>query len=212
MNHEIRTELNGILGLSALLENAAPDVETLDFARTIGQCGRRLLNLLAPILDPSAYHRGGGFPASESRHFREVFSEVVDVLGSAGYSFARRAPLVVSDDVPALPAATAGLVRLVLYDLLCETSGCEEIQVSLQDGGMLRLTVRHDLVAGGAETHRHAEIVARRAVGFRRARAIVSACGGEFRALHVDTDSVAFRINMPIGHCVFGSDVSRSIA
>jgi len=60
MSHEIRTPMNGILGMAQLLllPDGGSESERLDYARTILNCGKTLLNLLDEILDYSKLEAG----------------------------------------------------------------------------------------------------------------------------------------------------------
>ena len=58
MSHEIRTPLNAILGMSSLLQEANLPEEAREYAVTISQSGRSLLDLLNDILDYSKIEAG----------------------------------------------------------------------------------------------------------------------------------------------------------
>ena len=51
MSHDIRTPLNGVVGMSKLLENNVRDPEQKQYARWINESGEQLLSLLNSILD-----------------------------------------------------------------------------------------------------------------------------------------------------------------
>jgi two-component system, OmpR family, aerobic respiration control sensor histidine kinase ArcB len=51
MSHDIRTPLNGVVGMSKLLENKVRDPEQKQYARWINESGEQLLSLLNSILD-----------------------------------------------------------------------------------------------------------------------------------------------------------------
>jgi len=53
LSHEFRTPLNGILGYSSIIENAATEKDLKDMARGINTSGKRLLDTLTAILDLS---------------------------------------------------------------------------------------------------------------------------------------------------------------
>lgn len=53
LSHEFRTPLNGILGLSDIIETEVSDQEVKDMARGINKSGKRLLDTLTAILDLS---------------------------------------------------------------------------------------------------------------------------------------------------------------
>lgn len=58
MSHEVRTPLNGILGLAKLLEDETLTSEAQDNLRTLESCGESLLTLLNDILDYSKLDAG----------------------------------------------------------------------------------------------------------------------------------------------------------
>jgi signal transduction histidine kinase/CheY-like chemotaxis protein len=58
MSHEIRTPMNGILGMAELLERTPLSAEQHDYADTIRQSGRALLELINDILDLAKVEAG----------------------------------------------------------------------------------------------------------------------------------------------------------
>jgi two-component system sensor histidine kinase BarA len=58
MSHELRTPLNGILGYSEMLQEDSDNPVHRGFAKTIYQCGTRLLGLIDSVLELSALESG----------------------------------------------------------------------------------------------------------------------------------------------------------
>ncbi len=58
ISHEIRTPINGILGMTGLLLDSKLDTEQHDFARTVQESGQALLEIVTDILDFSKVEAG----------------------------------------------------------------------------------------------------------------------------------------------------------
>lgn len=59
MSHELKTPLNAIIGFSDLLQaRGATPVDTAEYARHIGDAGRRLLDVVSDVLDMSRLESG----------------------------------------------------------------------------------------------------------------------------------------------------------
>ena len=58
MSHDIRTPINGILGMAALLASSQLSVEQSSYIATISECGRSLIGLINDILDLSKIEAG----------------------------------------------------------------------------------------------------------------------------------------------------------
>ena len=79
MSHEIRTPLTSIIGFSSILEHEVSG-EHLEFARLIGQNGRRLMETLNSVLDLARLEHGTLESHPEEVGIAEEINEVVDLL------------------------------------------------------------------------------------------------------------------------------------
>jgi signal transduction histidine kinase/CheY-like chemotaxis protein/integral membrane sensor domain MASE1 len=83
MSHEIRTPMNGILGMGQLLLPAGvSEAQRQDYARTILQSGRTLLNLLNDILDFSKIEAGKVSLEKVGFDPRQVLQETATLFSS----------------------------------------------------------------------------------------------------------------------------------
>jgi signal transduction histidine kinase len=80
MSHEIRTPLTGIIGFADVLaEEIAGDHE--EFARTIGESGRRLLDTLNSVLDFARLEAGEAVVETEEVDLGEIVTRAVAPFG-----------------------------------------------------------------------------------------------------------------------------------
>ena len=80
MSHEIRSPLNGILGLAYLLEQAALDRDSHDMVRKIRASGRILLGLISDILDVSKIEAGQMVIEQAPFRLSDVMDNVASIL------------------------------------------------------------------------------------------------------------------------------------
>ena len=85
LNHEIRTPLSGIIGMTDLLLETSLDGEQRDYVSTTRSCAESLLELLNATLEYSALT--SGTPAVDEYEFS--LSESLDMLVAEHYARAR---------------------------------------------------------------------------------------------------------------------------
>ncbi len=101
MSHELRTPLNGILGFSEYLQTSAESAENREFATTINQAGKHLLNLVNTTLDLAKIEAGH----MEIIGKPEALEPIVRQVATLQRSFAEgKGLLLVTDLWPNLPA------------------------------------------------------------------------------------------------------------
>jgi PAS domain S-box-containing protein len=83
MSHEIRSPLNGILGLAYLLEQAKLDLASNNMVRKIRASGRMLLSLISDILDVSKIEAGQMMIEQAPFRLADVIDNLSVVLGVA---------------------------------------------------------------------------------------------------------------------------------
>ena len=87
MSHEIRTPMNGILGMAqVLLTKDVTETERRDYARTILNSGKTLLNLLNDILDFSKIEAGKITLEQLAFDPHQVLQETASLFGSTAYN------------------------------------------------------------------------------------------------------------------------------
>lgn len=76
ISHEIRTPINGILGMTGLLLDTTLNTEQLDFAHTVQESGQALLKIVTDILDFSKVEAG-------KLELEQILFDLPDVVSGA---------------------------------------------------------------------------------------------------------------------------------
>lgn len=135
MSHEVRTPLNGIIGMSLLLSGTVLNAEQRDFTATINEAADTLLTIINDILDFSKVEAG-------AMDLEQVPVNLVDTIESTAELLASRASakdieLVCRID-PSLPQAILGdsvRIKQILLNLLNNA-------IKFTDEGEVVLTAR----------------------------------------------------------------------
>ena len=81
MSHDMRTPLNGIIGMAKLAKNHTEDADkTAETLSRIGQLGNQLLELINEILDISRMEEGKLELRSESFRIKENLKELAEIF------------------------------------------------------------------------------------------------------------------------------------
>jgi two-component system sensor histidine kinase/response regulator len=118
LSHNIRTPMNGVIGMTELLLETELDPVQRDYAQTVRNSGEVLLNIIDEILDISKLEAGALTIEKVSFRVRSVVDDVVGLL--AGPAQARGVLLasVVESPVPSVVRGDPGQVRQVLTSLI----------------------------------------------------------------------------------------------
>ncbi|MFZ1815513.1 MAG: ATP-binding protein [Rhizobiaceae bacterium] len=117
VSHEMRTPLNGILGMSALLRDTRLSPEQQTYNEAISASGQALYSLVEDMLDMTLIEAGRFEPKPEDFSPERLIEEVCELLSSRAYAKGiELAPLLCSD-LPELVRADAGRIRQVLVNL-----------------------------------------------------------------------------------------------
>lgn len=118
VSHEVRTPINGILGMASLLLDSNLDVDQKDFARTIRQSGDALLTIVNDILDLSKVEAGK--LDLEEIDF-DVVSTLQDILRPFRISAAEKKiqiDLKIHENFPTFVRGDSGRLRQILLNLI----------------------------------------------------------------------------------------------
>ena len=118
MSHEVRTPMNGVLGLTELLLDTHLDADQRDYAETILRSGQALLEILNDILDLSKIEAGK--LEIEETVFDPV-QAIDDVLALCGPRASAKGLLLMGDagaDMPRDAIGDPGRLRQVLSNLV----------------------------------------------------------------------------------------------
>jgi len=146
-SHELRTPMNGIMGMINLLKSTELTVDQRDYADAVSQCANDLLTIINDILDLSQIEAGRLSLTDEPFDVHESLKAVVKLLRIR--ATAKGLALTCEID-PLLPAAISGdcvRFRQILTNLIANAikfTRVGGVQVRLkvtQDGGKLRCEV-----------------------------------------------------------------------
>ncbi|MGC2855363.1 ATP-binding protein [Novispirillum sp. DQ9] len=139
MSHEVRTPLNGILGMAQVLLDSGLTPGQRDYAETIRQSGKALLSMLNDILDLSKLEAGRLDLAEEPFEPGAVAREVAALLAARAREKGLSLTAEVAADVPARLRGDGQRVRQVLLNLVSNA-----VKFTHAGGVRLRVEVRED--------------------------------------------------------------------
>ena len=144
MSHEVRTPINGVLGMTELLLNTRLDPTQQRYASTILRSGRSLLGVINDILDFSKIEAGklelqaGGFD------LRDLVEDVVEMLAEGAHRKGLELALDLAPDAHVAYEGDANRLRQVLLNLL---------------GNAIKFTERGEVRLCVAERERRGDVV-----------------------------------------------------
>ncbi len=118
MSHEIRTPINAILGYTSLLEKSGLSAEQYEYARTIGCASTQLLRVIDDILSFSKIESGTVQLDSGDFDLRDVFEDVLCLLGPEARDRNLELVLLIDSDVPLKLRGDAVRFRQVVINLM----------------------------------------------------------------------------------------------
>lgn len=215
MGHELRTPMNGVLGMAQLLKMSALDAEQQDEVDVIIASAESLQAILADILEFVAAEDGNLVVRPHPCHLAELLDEVV-----AGFAVAAAAKCIairldVADTVPELLTLDSHHLRkvatILLKNALAFTAqGKIELAARMDGPQRLHLTVSDTGVgmtpdtvaklfqpfyqADSSHTRRHGGI----GIGLALARRIVAALGGTIAVESAPGVGSSFEIVLPV--------------
>jgi len=150
MSHEVRTPLNGILGMASLLLDTELSPQARTYAETLQSSGQALLAIVNDILDLTKIEAGKLTFETIAFDVRDVVGSVMDLLGPQARSKGLEFDAVVSDDVPSRLYGDGGRLSQALMNLVGNAIkftdvGDVLIRVSCQHDEETRTTLRFDV-------------------------------------------------------------------
>ena len=133
MCHEVRTPMNGILGMSDLLLRTGLDDEQLEYVRTVSDSARALLVILDDILDFSRIEAGKLRVEAVDSDPRQVVEEVAILHAARAQQAGLEVVLAVDPEAPEHVHCDSGRLRQVLNNLV---------------GNAIKFTPRGEVVIG----------------------------------------------------------------
>jgi hypothetical protein len=154
MSHEVRTPLNGILGIITLIKDTKLDALQTDYLDTIKYSGETLLTILNDILDFSKMEAGKFDLEDIGFNLDRLLASVVTLMKSRGQEKGLRLDYKIDADVPAYITSDPTRIRQVLLNLIGNAikftdNGFVHVQVSCTNKDEANLTVRFEVSDSG---------------------------------------------------------------
>jgi signal transduction histidine kinase len=118
ISHELRTPMNGIMGLTEVLLLTQLDEEQLDYATTVRDSADSLMSLINEILDFSRLDAGRMVLSPAPFDLRSTVNEVVALLSAQASAKNLKLGVQFSSDLPARMIGDAGRIRQIITNLL----------------------------------------------------------------------------------------------
>ncbi len=145
MSHEVRTPLNGVLGMTRLLLETPLSAIQREYAQTAHACSEGLLALINDVLDFSKLEAGKVTLEALDFSLRDVVEDALAVVAEAAQTKGLELTGLFANDVPETVCGDPTRLRQVLLNLLSNavkftTSGEVTVEVSVgpDDGGPTR--------------------------------------------------------------------------
>jgi signal transduction histidine kinase/ActR/RegA family two-component response regulator len=146
VSHEMRTPLNGILGMTQLMKHASTDPAQRPQFEVIEQSGRHLQSVIGDLLDMSRIESGKLVLNDTTVRLHDLVREVVDVLQPMATQKGLRFEVDEGSDLPEWIETDASRVKQVLHNLLGNaikfTASGEVALRGARIGEQLEFTVR----------------------------------------------------------------------
>lgn len=116
-SHEMRTPLNGILGITKLLRGTRLDPEQKNYAEAIENSGSNLLALISNMLDLTAIEAGHFNTREEPFDTLPLFEETIELLSTRAYENGLDIGLVMENPMPESLVGDAQRIRQMLLNI-----------------------------------------------------------------------------------------------
>lgn len=117
-SHEMRTPLNGIIGMSKLLENTDLDAEQRNYSISLRNSGENLLELINSMLDLTMIEAGRFETKIEPFNFSELMNSSMELLSSRAYAKNIECGLFLDPAIPETLKTDKGRLRQIVFNLV----------------------------------------------------------------------------------------------
>lgn len=117
MSHEMRTPLNGIIGMAGLLKDTRLSAEQTSYVQAIRSSGDSLLTLIEDLLDFSKIEAGHLSLSMDEFALRPIVEEVVELLSPRAYAKGIDIVALIAPSVPPMIRGDANRIRQILLNL-----------------------------------------------------------------------------------------------
>jgi len=154
ISHELRTPMNGVIGMTSLLLDAALTPEQRSYAETIRQCGEALLQLINDILECSKIEAGKLELESIEFNLRTTLEDVLKQFAERAESKGLELTGLIHAAVPTGLRGDPGRLRQVLTNLVGNAikfteHGDVTVQVYLEEETERDALLRFDVTDSG---------------------------------------------------------------
>jgi signal transduction histidine kinase/CheY-like chemotaxis protein len=145
VSHEMRTPLNGVIGMASLLKETPLTPEQLSYVSAVATSGEALLSLINEILDFSRIEAGKLEIIAEDVEIEPLIEGIVELLAPRAQDKGIEIAAFVHADVPPVLRSDSARLRQVLMNLAGNAvkfteSGGVGVRVDMRDG-LLSFTV-----------------------------------------------------------------------
>lgn len=118
VSHEVRTPLNGILGMTHLLERTELSAEQESYVAAVRRSGKALFDLVSDLLDFSTIEAGRFDLRTESGDLPRLIEEAVELMAPRAHEKGLDIAAMIDPRTPVTVAADHSRLRQVLFNLL----------------------------------------------------------------------------------------------
>ncbi|MBW1888445.1 MAG: response regulator [Deltaproteobacteria bacterium] len=150
MSHDIRTPMNGLIGIINLLLDTDLTVEQREYAEMVNKGGESLLTLINDILDYSKIEAGKLELETIDFDLRTTVEDVTDILATLAFEKGIELVCLVQSDVPSSLKGDPGRLRQILMNLLGNAlkftkKGDVVVRVSLEEEDKRQIKARFEV-------------------------------------------------------------------
>ncbi|MGB7337073.1 MAG: ATP-binding protein [Salaquimonas sp.] len=118
VSHEMRTPLNGIIGMSKLLSDTRLNPAQQNYAAALTHSSENLLDLINSMLDLTMIEAGRFELKKEEFDFSQLMNNAMELLSSRAYAKGIDCGLYIDPSVPSTIEADAGRLRQIIFNLV----------------------------------------------------------------------------------------------
>ena len=164
MSHDIRTPMNGVMGMTTLLMETDLTAEQRHYAHIVQTSGEALLGLINDILDFSKIEAGKLELEVLDLNLRATLEDTADLLAAKAYEKGLELDCIIDPNVPVALRGDAGRLRQIIVNLAGNAvkfthQGAVTIHASLVADDGQQVTVRFAVTDTGIGIPRDKQVV-----------------------------------------------------
>lgn len=118
VSHEVRTPLNGILGMTHLLERTQLSAEQESYVEAVRRSATALFDLVADLLDFSAIEAGKFEPRRETGDLHHLIEDAIELMAPRAHEKGIDVAAAIAAGTPTMVATDHNRLRQVVFNLL----------------------------------------------------------------------------------------------